>query len=222
MEIVAYLEGSQNYEQPQSLESISDLISEPLKRSGKAIATGLGIAATAWTGGLFTAAPALACGSSCGSRPVFVDPCCRPRPIAVNPCCRPRPIAVDPCCRPRPVYYHPVSSGCYSSCQSKPEYYSYDYHDKGDYYEDDYSHDYDEVAYYPEDSNLLKIGSSGQLVALLQQTLADLGYHVGVDGVFGYETKAAVKAYQADQGLIVDGIAGGQTLDSLGLAGAGA
>lgn len=219
MEIVAYLEVSQSYEQPQSLEPTF----EPLKRSGRAVATGLGIVATAWTGGLLTSAPALACGSSCWSRPIVVNPCCRPRPIAVNPCCRPRPIAVDPCCRPRPVYYQPISSGCNSSCYSKPEYYSEDYHYDYDKYEDDYSHDYDEVSYHPvEDGNLLKLGSSGDLVALLQQTLSDLGYHVGVDGVFGYETKSAVKAYQADQGLIVDGIAGGQTLDSLGLAGAGA
>jgi hypothetical protein len=209
MEIVAYLEASQSYEQPQSLE----LIAEQLKRSGKVLATGLGVVATAWTGGLLTTAPALACGSSCGiSRPIYVNPCCRPRPIAVNPCCR-----------PRPVYYRPISSGCYNSCY-KPEYYSDNYqYDKGDYYDDNYSHDYDEVAYHPiEDSNLLKVGSSGELVALLQQTLADLGYSVSVDGVFGHETKAAVKAYQADQGLIVDGVAGGQTLDSLGLAGAGA
>ncbi len=217
MEIVAYLEVAQEHENVDL--GVEHGTFAGSKISGQAIVAALGVATTAWAGGLLTAAPALAYGSGC----------CRPihRPISVRPCCRPQPIVVRPCCRPAPIYYQPISSGCSSSCHSKPEYYSHDYqydqYDKHDYYEDDYSHDYDEVSYHPiEDSNLLKVGSSGEFVALLQQTLADLGYPVSVDGVFGHETKAAVLAYQADQGLIVDGVAGGQTLDSLGLAGAGA
>lgn len=54
----------------------------------------------------------------------------------------------------------------------------------------------------------------------LQQALKDAGYgsylgSAGVDGIFGSGTAAAVKAYQKDNGLAVDGIAGNQTLGKL-------
>ena len=54
----------------------------------------------------------------------------------------------------------------------------------------------------------------------LQQALKDAGYgsylgSAGVDGIYGAGTAAAVKAYQKDNGLAVDGIAGNQTLGSL-------
>jgi lysozyme family protein len=44
--------------------------------------------------------------------------------------------------------------------------------------------------------------------------------HLGirVDGIYGRGTKEAVRAYQASHGLTVDGLAGPQTLASLGLA----
>lgn len=212
METVAYLEVAQDYE--SELQPHSE-ISERVKQSGKAVATSLGIVATAWTGGLLSAAPALACGHiSCRPRPIFVRPIFV-RPIAVNPCCHTRPIVVrpvDPCCRPRPVYYQPVShSSCDTSCYSKDHGY------------DEVDNDYHEVAFQPyADGNNLSIGDAGQTVALLQQALSDLGFSVSVDGLFGRETANAVAAYQQSQGLLVDGIAGGQTLDSLGIAGAGA
>jgi phosphatidylserine/phosphatidylglycerophosphate/cardiolipin synthase-like enzyme len=41
-------------------------------------------------------------------------------------------------------------------------------------------------------------------VALIQQALADLGYSVGVDGVFGSETGDAVTAYKASNNLTPD------------------
>ncbi|MEN6313264.1 MAG: peptidoglycan-binding domain-containing protein [Clostridiaceae bacterium] len=65
------------------------------------------------------------------------------------------------------------------------------------------------MAYY-------KYGSKGDDVKKLQQALTDAGYDTkGTDGIFGANTQAAVKAYQKDKGLTVDGIVGQQTLGSL-------
>ena len=56
---------------------------------------------------------------------------------------------------------------------------------------------------------LLKKGSSGLAVKQLQQALSDLGYHPGAaDGQFGSKTEAAVKAFQGDHDIVVDGIVG--------------
>src|SRR5262245_37118915 len=53
---------------------------------------------------------------------------------------------------------------------------------------------------------------SGQDVLVLQQRLNALGYAVGVaDGVFGPLTDTAVRAFQGDRGLVVDGIVGPAT-----------
>lgn len=64
----------------------------------------------------------------------------------------------------------------------------------------------------------LKYGSSGSEVEKLQNALIEAGYDVGgtgADGVFGNKTAAAVKQYQKDNGLAVDGIAGKNTLGKL-------
>jgi peptidoglycan hydrolase-like protein with peptidoglycan-binding domain len=64
----------------------------------------------------------------------------------------------------------------------------------------------------------LRNGSSGSDVKKLQKTLQSLGYDVGktgADGIYGSKTAAAVKQYQKDNGLAVDGIAGKNTLGSL-------
>jgi peptidoglycan hydrolase-like protein with peptidoglycan-binding domain len=56
---------------------------------------------------------------------------------------------------------------------------------------------------------LLKKGSTGLAVKQLQQALRDLGYHPGAaDGEFGSKTEAAVKSFQADHDIAVDGIVG--------------
>lgn len=62
----------------------------------------------------------------------------------------------------------------------------------------------------------LRLGSSGTDVTYLQQRLEAEGYNVGkIDGDFGRKTENAVKAYQKDYGLKVDGIVGAKTWKSL-------
>lgn len=63
---------------------------------------------------------------------------------------------------------------------------------------------------------VLKQGSAGDIVFLLQKKLLDLGYYQGaLDGNFGSGTKSAVARFQSDCGLAVDGIAGSETLRAL-------
>lgn len=63
----------------------------------------------------------------------------------------------------------------------------------------------------------LKEGSTEKAaVRLLQQKLKSLGYYKGsVDGSFGVGTADAVKAFQRNNGLTADGVAGGGTLNKL-------
>ena len=62
----------------------------------------------------------------------------------------------------------------------------------------------------------LRRGSKGADVTKLQTALNDLGYDCGAaDGIFGAATEKAVRAFQADNGLVVDGIAGRDTQAAL-------
>jgi peptidoglycan hydrolase-like protein with peptidoglycan-binding domain len=61
----------------------------------------------------------------------------------------------------------------------------------------------------------LKYGSSGDDVKELQRTLNAHGYNLTVDGVWGDNTDAAVRKYQKQNGLTVDGIVGANTWGSL-------
>ena len=62
----------------------------------------------------------------------------------------------------------------------------------------------------------LRRGSKGTEVTRLQAALNALGYDCGTaDGIFGAKTEAAVRAFQADNGLAVDGIAGKATQEAL-------
>ncbi len=66
----------------------------------------------------------------------------------------------------------------------------------------------------------LQRGDRGEAVSTLQRTLVSNGYSIGaagVDGLFGDSTAAAVRRFQADQGLAVDGIVGPVTKDAMGL-----
>ena len=67
---------------------------------------------------------------------------------------------------------------------------------------------------------LLQEGATGSAVAQLQQRLTALGFDPkGVDGIFGPATLAAVKAFQAHEGIAVDGVVGPQTWGRLGIQG---
>ncbi|MEH2287975.1 peptidoglycan-binding domain-containing protein [Nostoc sp.] len=61
----------------------------------------------------------------------------------------------------------------------------------------------------------LYFGNSGIAVRALQQLLVSNGYAVRVDGIFGALTETAVKAFQNQQNLGVDGIVGQRTWGAL-------
>lgn len=69
-----------------------------------------------------------------------------------------------------------------------------------------------------EESSVVGLGSRGETVREAQRLLEALGFSPGpVDGVFGPRTLGAVLEYQRSQGLTVDGLAGPQTLNQLGV-----
>ncbi|MCZ1182339.1 peptidoglycan-binding protein [Alkalihalobacillus clausii] len=113
-----------------------------------------------------------------------------------------------------------------------------DYLVESGYLEDqDRSHTYDSkvvaaVKQFQQDNNLLvdgiagvqtlgsmavlQEGSDGLLVNMLQKKLAQLQYYqADIDGYYGVLTKAAVTAFQKQNGLAVDGIAGPLTFKAL-------
>lgn len=62
-------------------------------------------------------------------------------------------------------------------------------------------------------------GSRGEEVREIQTRLAALGYYGGtIDGIYGTGTKNAVKRFQQDRNLTVDGIAGDKTLSALNIS----
>jgi peptidoglycan hydrolase-like protein with peptidoglycan-binding domain len=65
---------------------------------------------------------------------------------------------------------------------------------------------------------VLRRGSRGPAVVRLQTLLTTAGFNPGAtDGIFGSRTFAAVQAFQAANGLAVDGIVGVQTWTALGV-----
>ena len=69
-----------------------------------------------------------------------------------------------------------------------------------------------------EPDTSLRKGSSGDAVKTMQTMLIACGYScgsTGADGDFGKNTEAAVKAFQKDKGLTVDGVYGDQTKAAL-------
>lgn len=54
----------------------------------------------------------------------------------------------------------------------------------------------------------------------IQQRLKELGYYKGsIDGILGSQSTSAIRKFQRDYGLSVDGIVGPKTLSALGLSG---
>lgn len=79
------------------------------------------------------------------------------------------------------------------------------------------------ISYYmpfnePSIETLSKFGSRGDEVVQIQTKLKRWGYYKGnIDGIFGYQTLAAVRLFQSKNGLVVDGIAGPKTLAAMGI-----
>ena len=62
----------------------------------------------------------------------------------------------------------------------------------------------------------LKIGSSGNYVVELQKWLKNQGYYTGnIDGSFGPYTEDAVKFFQDDSNIVVDGWVANQTVGAM-------
>lgn len=64
-------------------------------------------------------------------------------------------------------------------------------------------------------SQTVRYGSSGDDVKKLQELLNQNGFKLNVDGQFGPDTQIAVKRYQQQNGLTVDGIVGNNTWGAL-------
>ena len=65
----------------------------------------------------------------------------------------------------------------------------------------------------------LKLNSTGKEVSALQTDLTTLGYYwAQITGNFGEKTETAVKRFQEENGLTVDGVAGKKTLDAIAAA----
>lgn len=68
----------------------------------------------------------------------------------------------------------------------------------------------------PGARSLLKIGSQGESVIELQAVLLLMGYYTGkLDGIYAESTAQAVRKFQQDAGLTVDGMAGTDTWNRL-------
>ncbi len=64
-----------------------------------------------------------------------------------------------------------------------------------------------------------KKGSTGNVVTQIQKVLKNQGFYGGrVDGVFGSGTETALKGFQKEYGLPVDGKAGPKTLQAMGIS----
>jgi peptidoglycan hydrolase-like protein with peptidoglycan-binding domain len=63
---------------------------------------------------------------------------------------------------------------------------------------------------------IVKQGSKGVYVCVLQDGLTTLGYNTGgLDGIFGTKTYSSVRNFQSSRGLVVDGIVGTNTWKKL-------
>lgn len=66
-------------------------------------------------------------------------------------------------------------------------------------------------AYYPEPTSTLKQGDDSACVKWLQYMLNQIGFKLNVDGDYGAATKLAVKVFQKENKLVVDGVFGIKT-----------
>lgn len=69
---------------------------------------------------------------------------------------------------------------------------------------------------YPVPRGIIRAGGGRRAEVLwLQTELAQAGYQLAIDGRFGRDTKAALMDYQLRHGLVVDGICGPKTIQSM-------
>jgi len=67
-------------------------------------------------------------------------------------------------------------------------------------------------------AQVYKYGARGEQVKQIQTKLKQWGYYKNsVDGIYGYNTYLSVKSFQKSNGLKVDGLAGNQTLEAIGI-----
>ncbi len=70
-----------------------------------------------------------------------------------------------------------------------------------------------------EPTAIINSSSSSQDIKLVQKKLKNWGYYKGnVDGIYGSQTKSAVRLFQKRNGLKVDGIVGNKTLAAMGIS----
>ena len=68
------------------------------------------------------------------------------------------------------------------------------------------------------DAAVVRYGSKGSQVKTIQQKLKNWGYYKGsVDGIYGSQTREAVRYFQRRNGLSVDGIVGTKTAQAMGI-----
>jgi chitosanase len=75
----------------------------------------------------------------------------------------------------------------------------------------------EQFSFTPRSLRLQQPFMQGKDVVELQKALVKVGFQMAVDGIFGPATDKAVKQFQKDKDLIVDGIVGTQTRELLGL-----
>ncbi|WP_138203796.1 spore cortex-lytic enzyme [Haloimpatiens lingqiaonensis] len=81
----------------------------------------------------------------------------------------------------------------------------------GEIYIKDYKETVETQTYY--------YGAKADIIYKVQYNLKKWGYYKGeIDGIYGYQTFQAIKAFQAKNGLKVDGVIGSRTLGALGLS----
>ena len=66
-----------------------------------------------------------------------------------------------------------------------------------------------------DERGMLRKGSRGNDVKVLQRALRQEGYHLEIDGIFGRITLECVKSFQATHDLVRDGIVGPLTWAAL-------
>ncbi|WP_305140143.1 peptidoglycan-binding domain-containing protein, partial [Thomasclavelia cocleata] len=62
---------------------------------------------------------------------------------------------------------------------------------------------------------MVKKGAKGGITRLIQERLNSVGFNLTLDGIFGENTKKAVKVFQKNRGLTEDGIVGPKTWEWL-------